>query len=137
MNHFFNKIYTCILVQSVNDFSNPYTGNCFLCNFRNKALSNHATSSCFSEHFSDVFIDSLIATQKTGYRANGQSVHCPFEGRADIHQQIQPDGLAGQYYLGSRLKGQCKISKFLFPLVLSIFIEKNIFFPDTYNLYHF
>ena len=33
------------------------------------------------------------------------------------------------------MKGQCKISQILFPLVLSTFIEQNIFFPETYNAF--
>ena len=33
------------------------------------------------------------------------------------------------------MKGQCTISKILFPLVLSTFIEQNIFFPETYNAF--
>ena len=62
-------------------------------------------------------------------------VHCPFEGGAKLHYLCQPNGPAGRCWLGGNLKGQCTISKILFLLVLSTFIEQNIFFPETYNAF--
>ena len=58
-------------------------------------------------------------------------VHCPFEGRAKLHHLCRTNGLVGQCQLGGNLKGQCTISKILFPLLLYTFIEQNIFFPET------
>ena len=52
-----------------------------------------------------------------------------------MHPLIKPDGPAGQCYLDGSLKGQCAISKTLFPLVLSTFIEQNIFFAEIYNAF--
>ena len=58
-------------------------------------------------------------------------VHCPFEGRAKLHHLCQPNGLVGRCQIGGNAKGQCMISKILFPLLLYAFIEQNILFPET------
>ena len=58
-------------------------------------------------------------------------IHCPFEGWAKLHHSCQPNGPVGRCYLGGNSKGQCTISKILFPLFLYTFIEQNIFFPET------
>ena len=58
-------------------------------------------------------------------------VHFPFEGRAKLHHLLQPNGLVGRCQLGGNSKGQCMISKILFPLLFYTFIEQNIFFPET------
>ena len=62
-------------------------------------------------------------------------VHCPFEGRAKLHHLCQLNGQVGRSKLGGNSKGQCTISKIIFPLVLTTFIEQNIFFPETYNAF--
>merc|ERR1712004_860474 len=58
-------------------------------------------------------------------------IHCPFEGLAKLHHLCQPNGPVGWCTLGGNSKGQCTISKILFPLLLYTFIEQNIFFPET------
>lgn len=58
-------------------------------------------------------------------------VHCPFEGPAKLHHLCQPNGPVGRCWLGGNSKGQCTISKILFPLLLYTFTEQNIFFPKT------
>merc|ERR1712079_310132 len=58
-------------------------------------------------------------------------VHCPFEGQAKMHHLCQPNGPVGRCYLGGNLKGQCTISKILFPPLLYTFTDQNIFFPET------
>ena len=58
-------------------------------------------------------------------------VHCPFEGPAQLHHLCQPNGPTGRCQLGGNWKGQCTISKIIFPLHLYTFIEQNIFFPET------
>ena len=58
-------------------------------------------------------------------------IHCPFEGQAKLHQLCKPNGPVGQGQLGGNSKGQCTISKIIFPLLLYTFTEQNIFFPET------
>ena len=58
-------------------------------------------------------------------------VHCPFEGRAKLQHLCQLNGLVGRCSLSGNWKGQCTISKILFPLLLYTFTEQNIFFPET------
>ena len=58
-------------------------------------------------------------------------INCPFEGQAKLHHFCQPNGLIGWCWLGGNSKGQCMISKILFPLLLYTFTEQNIFFPET------
>ena len=62
-------------------------------------------------------------------------VHCPFEGRAKLHHLCQPNGPVSWCQLGGNSKGQCTISKILFPLLLYKFTEQNIFFPETCFVY--
>ena len=57
--------------------------------------------------------------------------YCPFQGRAKVQHLCQLNGPVSQCQLGGNLKGQCTISKILFPLILSSFIEQNIFFTET------
>ena len=56
---------------------------------------------------------------------------CPFEGQAKLHHLCQLNGLVGRCTLGGNSRGQCAISKILFPLLFYTFTEQNIFFPYT------
>ena len=77
----------------------------------------------------NIFWTTLITKNKG--RKIFEILHCPFEGRANLHHLCQPNGLVGWCQLGSKSKDQCTISKIIFPLLLYTFTEHNIFFPET------
>ena len=58
-------------------------------------------------------------------------VHCPFEGRANMHHKIQPNWLTGQCCLAGGSKGQCRKSKFFLSLYLPMQVDQYISFPET------
>ena len=58
-------------------------------------------------------------------------LHCPFEGRANMHHKIQPNWLTGRCCLAGGSKGQCRKSKIFLSLLLSMKVDKYIFFPET------
>ena len=57
--------------------------------------------------------------------------NCSFEGQPKMHHLYQPNGLVSWCQLGGNSKGQCTISKILYPLLLCAFIEQNIYFLET------
>ena len=64
-------------MQSIDDFSNPNLGKNILCNFRKKSSIKSHNLFMFLGTFIWLYClltNSLFATEKTGYRANGQSV---------------------------------------------------------------
>ena len=58
-------------------------------------------------------------------------VHCPFEGRANMHHKIQPNWLTGRCCLAGGSKGQCRKSKNFLSLLLPMQVDQYIFFPET------
>ena len=58
-------------------------------------------------------------------------VHCPFEGRANMHHKIQPNWLTGRCCLAGGSKGQCRKSKIFLSLLLPMQVDQYIFFPET------
>ena len=58
-------------------------------------------------------------------------VHWPFELPANQHRPTGPFGWHKWCSLARPSKGQCTISKILSSLIFSLFIEQNIFFPET------
>ena len=62
-------------------------------------------------------------------------VHCPFELSPNQHRPAGPFGWLYWCSSAQPSKGQCTISKILSSPILSLFIEQNIFFPETYNAY--
>ena len=58
-------------------------------------------------------------------------LHCPFEGRANMHHKIQPNWLTGRCCLAGGSKGQCRKSKFFLSLLLPMQVDQYIFFPET------
>ena len=58
-------------------------------------------------------------------------LHCPFEGRADMHHKIQPDWPNWQCYLAGGSKGQCRKSKFFLSLLLPMQVDQYVFFPEN------
>jgi len=73
--------------------------------------------------------------EKIRQKRISEMIHCPFEGRAKLHHLCQQNGPVSRCSLGRNSKGQCTISKIVFPLLLYTFIEQNIFFPETYFAY--
>ena len=49
-------------------------------------------------------------------------LHCPFEGRANMHHKIQPNWLTGRCCLAGGSKGQCRKSKNFLSLLLTLLI---------------
>ena len=58
-------------------------------------------------------------------------LHCPFEGRANMHHKIQPNWLTGRCCLAGGSKGQCRKSKIFLSLLLPMKVDQYIFFPET------
>ena len=58
-------------------------------------------------------------------------LHCPFEGRANMHHKIQPNWLTGRCCLAGGSKGQCRKSKNFLSLPLPMQVDQHIFFPET------
>ena len=58
-------------------------------------------------------------------------IHCPFEGRANMHHKIQPNWLTGRCCLAGGSKGQCRKSKIFLSLLLPMQVDQYIFFPET------
>ena len=58
-------------------------------------------------------------------------LHCPFEGRANMHHKIQPNWLTGRCCLAGGSKGQCRKSKIFLSLLLPMQVDQYIFFPET------
>ena len=69
------------------------------------------------------------------YKSRGKRifeiVHWPFELPPNQHQPTGPFGWHKWCSLARPSKGQCTISKILSFLIFSLFIEQNIFFPET------
>ena len=69
------------------------------------------------------------------YKSRGKRifeiVHWPFELPPNQHRPTGPFGWHKWCSLAQPSKGQCTISKILFSLIFSLFIEQNIFFPET------
>ena len=68
---------------------------------------------------------------RTHDRGKTRDTNLPFEGWADIHHWSQPGLLGGSNYLVAAWKTNEKLQKYLFPLILSIFIKQNIFFKNV------
>ena len=58
-------------------------------------------------------------------------LHCPFEGRANMHHKIQPNWLTGRCCLAGGSKGQWRKSKLFLFLLLPMKVDQYIFFPET------
>ena len=69
------------------------------------------------------------------YKSRGKRifeiVHWPFELPPNQHRPTGPFGWHKWCSLARPSKGQCTISKILSSLIFSLFIEQNIFFPET------
>ena len=69
------------------------------------------------------------------YKSKGKRtfeiVHWPFELPPNQHWLTGPFGWHKWCSLARPSKGQCTISKILSSLIFSLFIEQNIFFPET------
>ena len=69
------------------------------------------------------------------YKSRGKRifeiVHWPFELPPNQHRPTGPFGWHKWCSLAWPSKGQCTISKILSSLIFSLFIEQNIFFPET------
>ena len=107
-------------------------------NFSNRAIVvvlihtvNFGSEMVQAKHVSGKNIFCSMNKEKIREERIFEIVHCPFEGRAKLHHLCQPNGPVGRCQLGGNSKGQCTISKILFPLLLYTFIEQNIVFPKT------
>ena len=77
---------------------------------------------------------SISADKKSGKRIF-EILHWPFKLPPNQHQPAGPFGWLYWCSSAQPSKGQCTISKILSSPILSLFIEQNIFFPETYNAY--
>ena len=69
------------------------------------------------------------------YKSRGKRifeiVHWPIELPPKQHRPTGPFGWHKRCSLARPSKGQCTVSKILSSLIFSLFIEQNIFFPET------
>ena len=77
----------------------------------------------------NIFWSTLTAKSRGGKIF--EFLHCPFEGRANMHHKIQPNWLTGRCCLAGGSKGQCRKSKIFLSLLLPIQVDLYIFFPET------
>ena len=77
----------------------------------------------------NIFWSTLIAKSRGGKIF--EFLHCPFEGRTNMHHKIQPNWPVGRCCLAGGSKGQCRKSKNFPPLLLAVKVDQNIFFPET------
>ena len=77
----------------------------------------------------NIFWSSLTAKSRGGKIF--EFLHCPFEGRANMHHKIQPNWLTGRCCLAGGSKGQCRKSKIFLSLLLPMKVDQYIFFPET------
>ena len=77
----------------------------------------------------NIFWSALTAKSRGGKIF--EFVHCPFEGRANMHHKIQPNWLTGQSCLAGGSKGQYRKSKKFLSLLLPMKVDQHIFFPET------
>ena len=82
------------------------------------------------------FLSTLIAKSRGGKIF--EFLHCPFEGRTNIHQKIQPNWPVGRCCLAGGSKGQCRKSKNILSLLLPMKVDQYIFFPETiFGIVHY
>ena len=77
----------------------------------------------------NIFWSSLTAKSRGGKIF--EFLHCPFEGRANMHHKIQPNWQTGRCCLAGGSKGQCRKSKFFLSLLSPMKVDQYIFFPET------
>ena len=77
----------------------------------------------------NIFWSSLTAKSRGGKIF--EFLHCPFEGRANMHHKIQPNWQTGQCCLAGGSKGQYRKSKFFLSLLSPMKVDQYIFFPET------
>ena len=77
----------------------------------------------------NIFWSTLTAKSRGG--TIFEFLHCPFEGRANMHHKIQPNWLTGRCCLAGGSKGQCRKSKIFLSLLLPMKVDQYIFFPET------
>ena len=77
----------------------------------------------------NIFWSTLTAKSRKGKFF--EFLHCPFEGRANMHHKIQPNWLTGRCCLAGGSKGQCRKSKIFLSLLLPMKVDQYIFFPET------
>ena len=68
---------------------------------------------------------------KSKERKNFDFLHCPFEPPAKQHRPVCQLGWILWCMLARPSKGQCRNSKFFPPLLLTVKVDQNIFFPET------
>ena len=100
-------------------------------------LSNGAHTVNFSseigqaKHVSGKYIFCSMNVYKSRGKRIFEIVHWPFELPPNQHRPTGPFGWHKWCSLARPSKGQCTISKILSSLIFSLFIEQNIFFPET------
>ena len=77
----------------------------------------------------NIFWSTLTAKSRGGKFF--EFLHCPFEGRANMHHKIQPNWQTGRCCLAGGSKGQCRKSKIFLSLLLPMQVDQYIFFPET------
>ena len=76
----------------------------------------------------NIFWSTLTAKSRGGKIF--EFLHCPFEGRANMHHKIQPNWLTGRCCLAGGSKGQCRKSNIFLSLLLPMKVDQYIFFPE-------
>ena len=74
----------------------------------------------------NIFWSTLIAKSRGGKIF--EFLHCPFEGRANMHHKIQPNWLTGRCCLAGGSKGLFRKTKFFLSLLLPVKVDQYIFF---------
>ena len=83
----------------------------------------------------NIFWSTLTAKSRGG--KNFEFLHCPFEGRANMHLKIQPNWQTGRCCLAGGSKGQCRKSKNFLSLLLPMKVDQYIFFFQRHVLPEF
>jgi len=91
-------------------------------------IVNSGTEMVEAKHVSGKNIFWSTLTVKSSGGNIFEFVHCPFEGRANIHHKIQPNWLTGRCCLAGDSKGQCRKSKIFLSLLLPMQVDQYIFF---------
>ena len=93
------------------------------CEFR---LRNGRCKTCLWKKYMLVYLH----RQKQG-KKNFDFLHCPFEPPAKQHRPVSQLGWILWCMLVRHSKGQCRNSKNFSPLLLTVKVDQNIFFPET------
>ena len=84
-----------------------------------------------AKHVSEINICWSTCIGKSKERKIFDFLHCPFEPPAKQHRPVSQLGWILWCMLARPSKGQCRNSKIFPPLLLTVKVDQNIFFPET------